>query len=143
MGIIIEIIIELFVELLILSAGEFLIEALLRGISKISGGLFIPESNSDSKNEYKVPPPLAALGYLLLGAGSGWLSLFIIPNALITHSTAQIVNLIVTPLAGGAIMELWGRFLKKKEKQTLRLDSFLYGFVLSLGIVLVRYFFAQ
>lgn len=145
MGIIIEIIIEIIVELAIISAGEFLLEALLRGISKISGGLFMPSSseNEDGSLSYKVPPPIAAAGYLFLGAVSGWLSLLVIPKAMITHSAGQIVNLIVTPIVGGLVMELWGRFLKKKDKQTLRLNSFVYGFVLSLGIVVVRYFFAQ
>ncbi|MDF1665128.1 MAG: hypothetical protein P1V97_25425 [Planctomycetota bacterium] len=145
MGIIIEVIIEILVELILLSVGEFLIEALIRGISSISGGLFMPTptGNDDGTTSYKVPPLLAATGYLILGAASGALSLLVLPNAMITNSSGQIANLIVTPFVGGAVMEAWGRFLKNKEKQTLRLNSFLYGFVLSLGIVLVRYFFAH
>ena len=145
MGFIIEIIVEILVEVVLLSVGEFVIEGLIRGLSNITGGLFMPQpSGEDGETKsYKVPPPLAATGYLLLGGISGWLSLLVAPQGMITHEGGQIANLIITPLVGGLVMELWGRFLKNKDKQTLRLNSFVYGFSLSLGIVLVRYFFAQ
>jgi hypothetical protein len=136
-----EIIIELIVEILLLTVGEALINLTMRTLSNLFGGIFWPET-VEGKTHYKVHPIAALIGYFCIGALAGWISLLLIPEALITSHTGRIANLIVMPLAGGAFMELWGRLLKKKEMKTMRLDSFMYGAFLSLGSVLLRFFFA-
>ena len=71
------------------------------------------------------------------------LSVFFLPHSFVSRPVWQLANLLITPLVGGLAMELWGRFLRKRERKVLPFDRFSSGFVFGLGLVLVRFLMTQ
>lgn len=115
--------------------GEFLIQ--LIGEALVQLGL---RSLGEPLN--RPPNPwLAALGYGLFGAIFGGLSLWPFPGNLVPEPW-RIANLIVTPLAVGALMAAMGVWRARHGKPVLRIDRFAYGYLFALAFALVRFFFA-
>jgi hypothetical protein len=88
------------------------------------------------------PPPhawLAVLSYAAFGAAAGGLSLLILPNLTIHKLWLQRLNLIAAPVFSGSMMVLLGRWRRRRDQHTTRLDTFLYGFIFALAMALVRY----
>lgn len=88
------------------------------------------------------PPPhawVAVLGYAALGAAAGGLSLLVFPNLTIHKLWLQRLNLIASPVFSGSMMVLLGRWRRRRDQHTTRLDTFLYGFIFALAMALVRY----
>lgn len=89
------------------------------------------------------PHPLAAaLGYALLGAGAGLLSLFVMPQLMIQGHLARLANLLFTPILAGLMMALIGVWRARRGDNVLRLDKFLYGFLFAFALAAVRFQFA-
>lgn len=125
-----EIGIDILLELLIQLGGEILIEA---GFQKVAG-------NWDARG--RPGPLLASIGYGLLGAAVGGLSLLAFPEHFIESLSWRRVNLIATPVLAGAAMSAVGWLRRRQGKETVRLDHFAYGFIFAFGMALVRYLFA-
>jgi hypothetical protein len=89
-----------------------------------------------------VNPLLAGLGYLMLGAALGGLSLLIFPSSFVTGQTARIATLLVTPLLAGGLMVALGAWRRRRDQQLIRLDRFGYAFAFALGMSLVRFLWA-
>ena len=87
----------------------------------------------------KPGPVVAALGYLLLGAALGGLSLLVFQDSFIDDYNLKLLNLIVTPVILGITMSLVGRFREKRDKDVIRLEKFAYGFLFALGLAVVRF----
>jgi hypothetical protein len=125
-----EIIFELFLELLL----QVLFEA----------GLELGLHTLDRARPFpKVNPWLASLGYLVMGVAVGAISLLVFSAPLIKSEAGQVANLIVTPLAAGAIMTLFGSWRRRRGDNLLRIDRFAYGYLFALGMALVRFGFAN
>ncbi|KRA75787.1 hypothetical protein ASD78_07415 [Lysobacter sp. Root667] len=123
-----EFLFELIVELILQIVGEVLIEI----------GL-----HSMAKPLRKRPDPwLAALGYALLGAFVGWLSLLVFPDHLMREEHWRIANLILTPLLAGAALAWLGAWRAKRGQMQLRIDRFSYAYLFALCMALVRFSFA-
>jgi hypothetical protein len=90
-----------------------------------------------------INPVLAGLGYLLLGAGVGGLSLLVFPSSFVAGRAARIVSLVVTPLLAGALMGALGAWRRRREQELIRMDRFGYAFAFALGMALVRFVWAQ
>ncbi|MBL8300068.1 MAG: hypothetical protein JNN30_17140 [Rhodanobacteraceae bacterium] len=88
-------------------------------------------------------PWLAALGYAVLGAGLGGLSLLLLPDHLAPSDTARIANLVFTPVIVGWCMVALGAWRAKRGESVLRIDRFSYGYLFALSLALVRFWFAQ
>ena len=84
-------------------------------------------------------PFWAAIGYIIYGAIAGALSLLIIPSLLIQPRWLRVVNLVVAPLVCGLIMATIGGWRKRREKEVIRLDTFIYAFLFALSMAFVRY----
>jgi hypothetical protein len=84
-------------------------------------------------------PVLAAIGYLLLGAGLGLASVFVFPHHIFRPSRFHGVSLLISPLVTGLIMSQVGTLLHRKGKETVRIESFAYGFMFALGWAVVRF----
>src|SRR5437016_5143010 len=84
---------------------------------------------------------LASVGYTLLGALAGGLSLFIFPHPLVHPSRLHGINLLVSPVVTGLVMSLIGSILSRQGKKVVQIESFRYGFAFALGMALIRYFF--
>ena len=83
-------------------------------------------------------PVMAAIGYLIYGAIVGALSL-LIPKIFVVSPSLRLANLIITPIACGFLMAWFGRFRSLKGRDTIRLDTFLYGYLFALSMAVVRY----
>jgi hypothetical protein len=83
-------------------------------------------------------PGMAAVGYAMLGAVAGAISLTVFPHRFIATPWLRVVNLIITPVAAGAVMATIGAWRRKREKELIRLDRFSYGYLFALAMAVVR-----
>jgi len=120
---------ELFLEVLFEFAGEALLDLALRAIAEVF-------ETSRITN-----PVLASIGYTLLGALAGGLSLFIFPHPLVHPSRLHGINLLVSPIVTGSVMSLIGSILSRQGKKVVQIESSGYGFAFAFGMALIRYFF--
>jgi hypothetical protein len=88
-------------------------------------------------------PALAFLGYALLGAAVGGLSLVWLPSSFIRSPTWQLVNLVVTPLLAGWLMGAIGKARGRHRGAHTRLSTFLSGCGFALAMALVRYLWSR
>jgi hypothetical protein len=91
----------------------------------------------------EVSPALAVLGYAVLGAAVGAISLWPFPYSFIGPYAARLANLVVTPVIAGALMSLIGGRRQLKGEPLIRLDRFAYGVVFAFAMSLVRFLWAR
>ena len=130
MEIIFEVIAELLFEVVFALVGELFVDIAMH----VLGSPVAPN---------RKPAVVRMVGYGLLGALLGGLSLLIAPYAQFESPTIRLVYLFVTPLLGGAMMAALGWLRRSGGRPTVPLESFAYGLWLVLPITLLRYFFAQ
>lgn len=124
----------LIFELLI----QLILEVLVQGAFELGvRGIVEPYRKDRPLN-----PAFALLGYALLGAVGGAISIWVFPMHLLQHPVAQYANLAITPIALGLAFECLGRRREAKGKQKMLLDRFTYGFVFALTMGLIRFYFA-
>lgn len=124
------------IELILEVVGEFLLQVV--GEALLEFGL-----HALAKPFRRRPNPwVAALGYAMLGAALGSLSLLLFPANLVPRPW-RILNLIATPVAVGAIMALLGTWRARRGQPVLRLDRFACGYVFALSLALVRFGWAE
>ena len=123
--------VEIFLEFVVEVVAEAVFVFLLTAIAEALGP---PESRS---------PFMGGLGYLLLGATTGGLSLLWFPFPLVQPSRFHGISLLVSPLLTGFLMAVLGSTLRKYNKRTVNLETFSYGFVFAFGMTLVRFLFAH
>ena len=126
MEIIVELILELFGEVLLQIVFEALAEA----------GLHIV------KRPDRAPahPALLVVGYALLGLIAGALSLLVLPESLMHTRNGRIACLLLAPVASGLAMGLLGAWRQRRGQGVVGLDRFAYGYLFALGMALVRFF---
>ncbi|WP_457418845.1 hypothetical protein [Roseateles sp. P5_E7] len=124
-----EILFELLAELLFQIVGEVLVELGLHSLA---------EPFRRKPNVW-----LAVLGYALLGALLGALSLWAFPNHLTRDGWPRLANLVVTPVIAGVAMALIGRWRARRGDTVLRIDRFAYGYLFALAVAIVRFNFAS
>jgi hypothetical protein len=117
---------ELVLEILAQAAFELLAEL---GVRCLAEPFKRPEPAS---------PVMAAAGYLIYGAIAGGLSL-LLPKMFVISKSLRLVNLIVTPIVCGFVMAWFGRFRERRGAETVRLDTFMYGYLFALSMAVVRY----
>jgi hypothetical protein len=83
-------------------------------------------------------PIMAATGYLVYGATAGAASL-LLPKMFVVSNALRLTNLIVTPIVCGYVMAWFGRFRERRGDDTIRLDTFMYGYLFALSMAVVRY----
>lgn len=126
---------EIILEIL----GELLLQALLETLLELGFHGYIKLSDRRTKRN----PLLASLGHIILGGAIGGVSLFFFPESFIHKQQIRILNLIITPVCVGLIMAVIGNVRRKKGKETIRLEGFMYGFLFALSMAAVRYFWAH
>lgn len=118
---------------------QFLGELLLQAFGELIAELIGRSLKEPFRRPEPVHPWLAAIGYGIFGATVGAISLWLLPSLFISAQWLRIVNLIVTPLVSGLMMERLGAWREMKDQETIRLDTFVYGFVFALSMALVRF----
>ncbi len=126
-----EVILGVLYEIALQLIGELLIELGIRSIA-------------ETRKVYREHNPvLAFIGYGLVGVLFGYLSVVFVPKKLFVAQRYHGLSLIISPIVTGLIMSGIGALKRKAGKQTLRLDTFLYGFVFALGVAVMRYVFTK
>ena len=123
------------IELLVEIFGELLLQLLFEGLAEVGLHVFRkPGGDAADRSAW-----LRALGYVLLGALAGGLSLWLYPQSFIQSSAGRLGNLLLAPVAMGLCMAIMGAWRKKRGQQTLGIDHFAYGYVFALSMSLVRF----
>jgi hypothetical protein len=120
-----ELVAEIVVEIVIQLVGELLVELGIRGASKLA-------------TRRNPNPILSAIGYASMGAALGGMSVWLWPQALMSEDL-RLVNLIVGPIVAGSMMAVVGALLRRRGKDSIRLESFFYGWLLAFSLSLVRF----
>jgi len=136
---------EILFELL-LALGQLLCELLLQILCEVLAELGVETvkeavrgARPTSAREGEKPRPwLAAIGYVLLGAIFGAISLWPFPHGFATHLWLRIANLIVTPCIAGWVMIELGRWRQRREQPPILLHQFRYGYLFALAFAAVR-----
>ena len=133
---------EIIVEIIVQVIGwivQFLGELLLQ----IFGELIVELIGRSVKEPFRRPKPihpwLAAIGYGIFGAIAGAFSLWMLPSLFISTEWLRIANLVISPLLAGLMMERLGAWRRLKNQETIRLDTFVCGFIFALSMALVRF----
>jgi hypothetical protein len=123
-----EILLELLAELLFQIIGEVLVEVGLHSLAQ----------------PFRRQPNvwLAALGYTLIGALLGALSLWVLPDHVTRDGWPRLLNLTVSPVIAGLVMTLLGRWRARRGDTVLRIDRFACGYLFALAVAVVRFNFA-
>jgi hypothetical protein len=124
MEILFELLFEFLGELVLQVVGELLFEVGLRSLA----APFRKRPN----------PYLASIGYVLLGALAGGLSLWVFPSLFIASHSGRIANAIVTPFIAGGCMAAIGAWRRRRDQELILLDRFAYGYLFALVMALVR-----
>lgn len=125
MEIVFEIIFRLIAEIVLQLVFEVLVELGVRSV----------------KETFEKPPNpwLASIGYAILGAISGGVSVLLLPSPFLDTPTTRVVNLLLTPIAAGAAMAALGAWRRRKDQPLIRIDRFSYGYLFALAMAVVRY----
>ena len=121
---------EIFGDALI----QIVLEFLLNGLASIRRAL------PDTENKY---PRLQAVGWFVVGAGVGGLSLAVYSKPLFHRGRLPGVSLLLSPLLTGLVMEQLGRFRAARGKSAQPLSNFHNGAAFAFGFALVRFLFAK
>ena len=129
-----EIVFELLFALLQV-VGELLLQIIVEALVEFG----LHGARESFRRAKPLHPLLAAIGYAMVGALAGAISLWIFPQLFIATPRLRIVNLLLTPVAAGAVMAAIGSWRRRREQELIRLDRFAYGFVFALAMTLVRF----
>jgi hypothetical protein len=126
-----EVLLEIFFEAAFEFAAEFIGDIILRCFAAVF-------DTSEFKN-----PWLACVGYAFFGGVAGGMSLLIFPHPLVHPSRVPGLSVVISPVLAGLGMSILGSTLRKRNKKTMQIESFGYGFAFALGMALVRFFFVK
>jgi hypothetical protein len=124
----IEAIFEIFFEIVVQLFGEVLIEFGLQMLAE--------------PFQRRPNPWVAGIGYVMLGAIVGGVSLLVF-RAHLVGPAWRVVNLIVTPVVAGLCMTAIGAWRARRGDPVLRIDRFAYGYLFALSFALLRFWFAN
>jgi len=133
-------------ELLAMIAGailEILGEVLLEAFSGIFADFFLRALRKFYRTTRLIPSVLLVVYCFLFGAIFGLVSVLILPHQIAPHTRFHGVNLLISPVIVGLIMSLVGLSNRRRNRRTVQIESFGYGFVFAFGIAIVRLFLAQ
>lgn len=117
--------------------GEFLLQVLGEALMEV--GL-----HSLAEPFRRTPNPwLAAVGYALLGAALGGMSLLVFSDYLVATKSLRVANAALSPIAAGLCMAAIGAWRARRGQAVLRIDQFSYGYLFALAFGLVRFWFAH
>ena len=133
MEIIFEIILGFFGYLL-----QFILEIVAQAAFELLAELGVRSLAEPFRRSGPASPIMAAIGYLIYGAIAGALSL-LLPKVFIIAKSLRVANLIVTPIACGFLMAWLGRLRERRGAETIRLDTFMYGYLFAMSMAVVRY----
>jgi hypothetical protein len=125
---------------LLSGAFELLLEVLLEVVAGAFTDVAVRSTRIAIKKSKSISPIFAVALYLSLGAACGYVSLLIFPHPLLHPSRMHGISLILSPVLTGLIMSQVGLVRRRKGKDSVRIESFSYGFLFALAFALIRFF---
>lgn len=126
---------------------EIILELLLEGFLYIVVDLLVElgfrSLGETMTSRHERNPILAGIGYALLGAIAGGISLLIFPEAFVRSERFHGINLLISPVLAGLGMAGLGWLLERSGHRRLRLDSFIFGYIFALPMAFVRFLFTS
>ena len=121
-----EFLLELFFELF----AEAIVALILRSLRNLLSDAILS-------------PIVAYVFYLSLGCAFGAASLLLFPHPIFHPSRLHGISLLISPAITGLVMSQVGAFLRRKGKESVRIESFGYGFTFALGLAIIRLAFVR
>ena len=118
---------EVFAETLLLMVMEALAEV---GIHLARGKVAHPASRSQWR---------LMLGYPLLGALAGALSLWVFPHSLAHGAHGRLAALLLSPLLAALSTVALGTWRARRGQSPVAIDRMAYAYLFALGLAVVRY----
>src|SRR5580698_10008001 len=109
---------------------EFLLELIFRSLRNLLSDAILS-------------PIVAYVFYLSLGCAFGAASLLLFPHPIFHPSRLHGISLLISPAITGLVMSQVGAFLRRKGKESVRIESFGYGFTFALGLAIIRLAFVR
>ena len=122
---------------------EFIIQIVLDVLLEILGAALVEVLVSTRRIPWVDQAATKFVTGLILfavGAFIGWVSLWIFPNAIVRSESLHGISLVITPVLTGATMVGLGWLLRERQKPVIRLGHFAIGYVVALGMALVRFY---
>ncbi len=130
---------ELLLELLFEVFGEAILQVVFELLAEV--GVHVTRGevrHQESRSAWRL-----VLGYPLLGALVGGLSLLVFPNSFAHIYPARVVGFVVAPLIAAMSVVALGAFRARRGQQLVSLDRFIYGYLFALGLAVVRFVWAH
>jgi hypothetical protein len=134
--------VEIMAEIIIAVAWwiiQFIGEVLLQTSFEFIAELIVRSVKEPFRRPERAPPVLAAIWYGMFGVIAGAISLWIMPDLLISAQWLRVANLLLSPMVAGLLMERLGAWRRGRDQETIRLDTFAFGFVFAFTMALVRF----
>ena len=122
---------------------EFLVEFVFQFLAEIVVDLIVHSASRTPWIRRTATWLLTAILYFGVGLLIGWLSLWFFPRAFVRSATLPGISLLITPVLCGLGMGMIGTVRKRRGKAVVHLESFSHGFLLALGMTLIRFLFAR
>jgi hypothetical protein len=133
-----EILLEILIQIgwfLLQVLGELIVQMIFELIVWMVGhGVVEPLRRSQPMH-----PVAAAIGYAILGAAAGGISLWLVPDLFIEKGWLRWLNVLLLPFAAGAIMSAIGAWRRHRDMGVIKLDNFSYGYGFALAMAVVRF----
>jgi uncharacterized protein YacL len=128
---------------LVAAVAEMLGEALMEVICGFIADIFLRIVRKFHSKLAPFPTAIIVVGYILAGAVFGVVSVLLSPHQITPHTRFHGINLLISPIIVGLVMSYVGVSNRKRERQTVRIESFGYGFVFALGMAIIRFIFVK
>jgi hypothetical protein len=122
---------------------ELLLEALLEGAFAGLAGVLSRAFRLFRVKVRRANPTVATVTFALVGIGFGFVSVGFFPHHLVRPTRVHGISLLISPILAGLLMAQVGRTVRRWGRQSVRIESFGYGFVLALAIGLVRFWLVR
>jgi hypothetical protein len=129
---------EVLFEILFEFFGEVILQVVFEALAEV--GIHITRGNrqhAESRSGWRL-----VVGYPLLGAMLGGLSLLVFPNSLAHVHGGRIATFLLAPVVAGLSMVALGSWRARHGQERNNLNRFIYAYLFALGMAAVRYVWA-
>ena len=81
--------------------------------------------------------------FIFVGVAFGFLSAWIFPHPLVHPSRFHGISLLISPVLTGFVMAWIGRAWRRRGRNSVRIESFGYGFTFALAMAMVRFWLVR
>jgi hypothetical protein len=129
---------EVIFELLFEAFGEIILQIVFEALAEV--GIHLRRGrveHAESSSKWRL-----LLGYPMLGAIAGGLSLLVFPQSLAHSHNGRLATLLLAPLCAAASTVALGRWRARRGQPSLNIDRMAYAYLFALGLAAVRYSWA-